>query len=369
MFVVEKESERREWEAIFSNACRNTLPPLSGFNLNYVLHQAIKLSSRKYGIFDHNLLNDTEISHLQFYFYQIVYREKLLSIYERISSKQPEGDIPPTTLNMINTVINNKIFKLSEETWKKCLEKYTILGDSFSLNGNKNNKDILFIEHIPTYVISKLEHVIGDRVDFVFDDLKERVITPFNEQTIPLLTSAYTQTVITFYNEIFKLNKSIDESISDSILNSNEKMATSLTEKMIDIESSLDKYFYNNSTYLIKAQASLWEWYTECLSNFSDMYRTSDEVFRSYLMVIDSLREIIRNALYTYRTKLSNYSIETRNLTIFSVLQSMTIDLKLVYQDHFLMLNRNLLELTAQVYIIRLHLLHFKIPKYIIYSY
>ena len=123
-----------------------------------------------------------------------------------------------------------------------------------------------------------------------------------------------------------------------------------LTVELDKVEISIDCYA---PQYILKSQDRLWSWYTECLAGFADMFESSDNLFLLYFGILDSIRDLIRNALFTFKSLINHECEKTRRKVylhskLMEVHEKLKNDCKTVCTHELLNLINYLIEITVQ---------------------
>ena len=374
LLVAEKEAQRKEWEVILSSACRNTLPPLQkNSRIHDAFQQAFHILRRKYGFFGQSLLKDSELGCLHTFFNQILYRDKLQDYF---SSKLKTSNDHDANASNIMALVNEKVLNVATSVWNQCIEyaeNNTENETTFSSTSSDNISSAL-----PTTLITadmkaevtntsimafdrdmqafeekfsrEISSLVGERVNYVIEDLKVRVIFPFLDQSVPHITEAYNAAISEFFIQLRKTIYEHLEMTSNDENVSGLDAAFLLTVELDKVEISIDCYA---PQYILKSQDRLWSWYTECLAGFADMFESSDNLFLLYFGILDSIRDLIRNALFTFKSLINLECEKTRRKVylhskLMEVHEKLKNDCKIVCTHELLNLINYLIEITVQ---------------------
>ena len=377
LLVAEKETQRKQWEIILSSACRNTMPPFcKNKRVHNAFQQAFHILRRKYGFFGQSLLNDSELGCLHTFFNQVLYQDKLQSLLNTMNKKSNDDG----SVAIIVRLINEKVLEVATTTWNHCLQyaedtavksppsTSKSLSSSSSISSASTtiasvieaevskhqsqsmafDRDVqkVFEEEFPKNVSSLIE----ERVYYVIEDLKTRVIVPFLDQSLQPITEAYIKAIIEFHSQLSNtIYEHLEVTLNDENI-SGLDAAFLLTVELDRVETSIDYYAPG---YILKSQYELWAWYTECLAGFADMFESSDNLFLLYCGILDSIRDLIQNALFTFKTS-SNYDCDKKkrkrylHSQMMVALRKLKNDCRTVCKYELLNLVNHLIEITVQ---------------------
>ena len=275
-----------------------------------------------------------------------------------------------TSLSIIMSLINTKVLEVATSTWNHCLEyaKNNVTKQSSSSSSSSSpqttmtadmtaevnsRQSVAFDRDMQVFeeeFSKKVSSLIEERVNYVIEDLKIRAIIPFLDQSLPHITEAYNLAISEFMRQLSKtIYEHLEVTSNDGNI-SGLDAAFLLAVELDKVETSIDFYA---PEYISKSQEKLWSWYTECLAGFADMFESSDNVFLLYCGILDSVRDLIRNALFTFKAYVtfeSDKSERKAYLThhMMEVLGKLRNDCKTVCMHELLNLINHLIEITVQ---------------------
>ena len=292
---AERDSERREWEAIFASACRNSVPPISE---DKTLHEAFQLAyslcKRKYGFFGQNLLHDSSPEMLESFYSQVIYRDKLSQVFATILATENSSGI-----GKISGQVNEKVLVAVTSSWEFCQKLAATRAQlSSEIDGKRKSFEANF-SALSSDFEQAVSELVSERVDVVLKDLTSRIIKPFAEQSISPMSLAYVAAVNSFYEQLsICIVKHVEIKSKESSLDA----VFSLNVRIEEIESSID---YQSQEFLSKSQSCLWEWYLSPFISHEDAIPRRRHHYLTFHYIISELFEGIPIVLVALRTCLS----------------------------------------------------------------
>lgn len=318
--VADNESERREWETIFQYACRNATHPFpEDPTTEKASWQALTVLRRKYEVFNGNSfgLSSREplSSALQKFFMDIVYQDKLQEVLEhwRSTSISSEGFNP--ALHQVYVKVSDTVHACTSRNLREIETREVCIPEPFS---------------------NRVRKLVLERVNFVFSDLSSKVLLPFLDFSHASLCEAFVDASSALCAELLNIFSRCKTNGHDLLLDLHNTLEISL-----DIHTSKCQLIENS-------QQHLWEWYTQSLACYSDVFGSSEVAFYCYCCILDSIRDLLRNALFEFRSTVDSSDVDSWLHCLFNTLKKFNKDSIVILSRETMRVVYFLTEITVQ---------------------
>ena len=135
------------------------------------------------------------------------------------------------------------------------------------------------------------------------------------------------------------------------------RMETNGNDLLLDLDRTLgiSLEIHTSKCHLTeKSQQHLWEWYTQSLACYSDVFGSSEVAFCCYCSILDSVRNLLRNALFEFRSVVDPSHADSWLHCLFKILKKLNTDSIVILRREIVRVICFLTEITVQVSVLTL---------------
>jgi len=287
-FIAEDEESQKEWEEVFSFACRKARP-LSRYHriISEAFRMAFESVRHSYGFFGRLEVHGTEEEMLSEFIIQILHRELL----EDSINSVPQGPGRIDKIKRMKMLATRTVMQSTSNTWKKCVsiaspvvKKMTMLSDEIAFDDESAGRFKSIME-VEDNVRVRLTAAVSKIVDPVLIDVATTFCAPLLASIVNPISNAFAEAINGFDSEMQQFL--IDNSSS---LHNEMKIMGEL--------NCVHRRVSHLSGSFMKCRVILWDMYT---TNCSSLMTSSDcglDAYELYCEICDSVRNLIHNAIH-----------------------------------------------------------------------
>lgn len=283
-FIAEDEENKKEWEEVFSIACRKARPQSKHHSIiSEAFRTTFESVRHSYGYFNRLEAYGTEEEMLSDFIIQILHRELL---EDTINSVRP-GSHKLETVKKIKQLASRTVSQSAAKTWKKsaslvlpAVKKMTALSQEIVFDDESSDR-FLSILQAEDKVRARLTAAVSKIVDPVLIDVATTLCAPLLANIVVPISQAFQESIKGFRNDMQQLDLVAEEKVLLCELDCAHRRVNHL------------------SGSFVASRDLLWDMYT---SNCSNLLSASNglDAYDLYCEIADSLRQLVHNAIHQF---------------------------------------------------------------------